>query len=212
VISLTLEGTRFRLRPIRERDLDYLRKLRNHPETRNYLGDPRRISAAQQKSWFRGLRGDAARAYYLFEMRQGNSWLPLGMARTHDIDRRNRSMGVGGDIAPAHRGKHYGRILYRLIFELGFRKRRLHRLWLLVLDDNDRARQLYRKLGFREVGVQREAIRRGGRYHDYILMDILAPEAAPPMGKSAARASVPPSTPPAARRAPGRRSGARRSR
>ncbi len=191
MISLTLEGTRFRLRPIRESDLDYLRKLRNHPETRNYLGDPRRITAAQQKSWFRGLRGDAARAYYLFEMRQGNSWMPLGMARTHDIDRRNRSMGVGGDIAPAHRGKNYGRILYRLIFELGFRKRRLHRLWLLVLDDNERARQLYRKLGFREVGIQREAIRRGARFHDYILMDILASEVARGRHRPTARRRAP---------------------
>ncbi len=178
MISLTLDGRRFRLRPIRAGDLDYLRRLRNHPETRNYLGDPRRITAAQQKAWFRGLRGDRSRAYYLFEKRQENSWLPLGMARTHDIDRRNRSVGVGGDIAPAHRGKGYGMILYRLIFELGFRKRRMHRLWLLVLDSNDRARRLYRKLGFQETGRQRKAIRRGGRYHDYILMDILAGEVA----------------------------------
>jgi RimJ/RimL family protein N-acetyltransferase len=177
-ISLTQAGRRFRLRPIRASDLGYLRKLRNHPETRSYLGDPRRITAARQQAWFRGLRGDASRAYYLFELREGNSWLPLGMARTHDIDRRNRSMGVGGDIAPEHRGRGHAKILYRLVFELGFRKRRMHRLWLHVLDTNERARALYRKLGFRETGRQRDAIRRGGRYHDYILMDILASEAA----------------------------------
>lgn len=174
---MTHGGTRFRLRPVAAADLEYLRRLRNHPETRKYLGDPRRISAAEQRRWFRGLAGDRTRAYYLFEKKQASGWIRLGMARTHDIDRANRGMGVGGDIAPAHRGQGYGTVLYRLIFRLGFEKLRLHRLWLHVLGGNRRARRLYAKMGFREVGVLRQAIRRGGRFHDYVVMDILRSEA-----------------------------------
>lgn len=174
---MTLGGMRFRLRPVEAGDLEYLRRLRNHPETRKYLGDPRRITAADQTRWFRGLEVDRSRAYYLFEKREASGWVRLGMARTHDIDRANRSMGVGGDIAPAHRGQGYGTILYRLIFRLGFGRMRLHRLWLHVLDTNPRARNLYKKVGFREVGLLRQAIRRGTRFHDYVVMDILRPEA-----------------------------------
>jgi RimJ/RimL family protein N-acetyltransferase len=176
VATLLDRGRRFRLRPVAAADLDYLRRLRNHPDTRRFLGDPRRISADGQRGWFRALQGDASRAYCILELHGPAGWIRLGMARLHDIDRRNRSMGVGGDIAPEERGKGYGRILYRLIFRLGFGRMRLNRLWLHVLAGNARALGLYRTLGFREVGRLRQAIRHGARYHDYVVMDLLKRE------------------------------------
>lgn len=177
VVTLIDEGRRFRLRPVAAADLDWLRRLRNHPETRRFLGDPRRVTAAGQRQWFRRLESDDTRAYGILEMRRPEGWVRLGMARLHDIDRRNRHMGVGGDIAPDERGKGYGAILYRLIFRLGLGVMRLNRLWLHVLPENARALGLYRKLGFREVGRLREAIRHGRRYHDYVVMDLLRDEA-----------------------------------
>jgi len=182
-VVLTADGARFRLRPIGSADLEWLRRLRNHPETRRWLGDPRRVTARRQRSWYRELGRDPSRAYRIFEMRGSAGWEKLGMARFHEIDRRNRSMGVGGDIAPEHRGRGYGRILYRLIFRLGFERMRLERLWLHVLEQNARARALYASLGFREVGRLRRAIRHGRRWHDYVVMDILREEATPPRAR-----------------------------
>lgn len=177
-VTLTEAGREFRLRPVGAADLAFLRNLRNHPETRRFLGDPRRVAAAGQRLWFRKLQGDPSRAYRILEVREPAGWVALGMARLHDIDRRNGHMGVGGDIAPDRRGKGYGKILYRLIFRLGFDSMRLNRLWLHVLPSNKRALALYRTLGFREVGRLRQAIRHGARYHDYVVMDLLRDEAA----------------------------------
>ena len=90
------------------------------------------------------------------------------MIRIHDIDQTNKNMGVGGDICPSYRGKGYGKVMYDLIFKLGFEKMKMHRLWLSVIELNTVARNLYKKKGFVETGVQREAIFQNGKYYNYI--------------------------------------------
>lgn len=52
----------------------------------------------------------------------------------------------------------------------------LHRVGLVTLESNARALALYRKIGFIEEGRERQAIFRGGQYHDLIAMGLLAPE------------------------------------
>jgi RimJ/RimL family protein N-acetyltransferase len=68
--------------------------------------------------------------------------------------------GVGSAVLP---------LVLRYVFEdMG-----AHRLWLDVFEDNARARHVYRKAGFQEDGVFREAIFRDGEFHTLMLMAIL---------------------------------------
>lgn len=53
---------------------------------------------------------------------------------------------------------------------------KLHRIELIVLDFNERARHMYRKTGFVEEGIQREARLVDNEWHDVILMGILEKE------------------------------------
>ena len=55
----------------------------------------------------------------------------------------------------------------------------LHRVWLTVLDTNAAARRVYDKVGFRVEGTIREGVFKDGRYHDQILMGLLAGEFRP---------------------------------
>jgi diamine N-acetyltransferase len=52
----------------------------------------------------------------------------------------------------------------------------MNRLWLLVLENNEPAKNLYKKMGFVNEGVQRQAIFKEGQYHDYIMMSLLRGE------------------------------------
>lgn len=54
-----------------------------------------------------------------------------------------------------------------------FQQLRAHRLWLDVFATNARALHVYRKNGFREDGVFREAIYRDGEFHTLLLFSIL---------------------------------------
>jgi RimJ/RimL family protein N-acetyltransferase len=49
-----------------------------------------------------------------------------------------------------------------------------------VFERNDRARHVYRSVGFREDGLLREAIYRDDAYHSLVLMSVLDREFLPP--------------------------------
>lgn len=160
------------LRALEETDLEWVKNLRNHPQTWPYLGTFRFINSFQQKKWFEKINADETKIYLIFGYKNKN----LGLVRLTEIDRINRSMCIGGDILPKERKKGHAKYMYKLIFKLGFEVWGMNRLWLLVLATNDHALRLYKKLGFKEEGKQRKAIFRNGRYIDYIMMSILSEE------------------------------------
>jgi len=73
-------------------------------------------------------------------------------------------------------GHGYGSEAIRLAIGYGFKRLKLHRIQLIVLDFNKRAHHAYRKVGFVEEGVQRDALLVGGRWHDVIMMGMLKRE------------------------------------
>ena len=49
----------------------------------------------------------------------------------------------------------------------------MNRLWLSVLEYNLRAINLYKKIGFTQEGVSREAIFKNGKFENYVMMSLL---------------------------------------
>ncbi|MGC9293007.1 MAG: GNAT family N-acetyltransferase [Acidobacteriaceae bacterium] len=66
-----------------------------------------------------------------------------------------------------------GSAVLSLVMQYVFEDLGAHRLWLDVFEDNLRARHVYRKAGFQEDGVFREAIYRDGEFHTLVLMAVL---------------------------------------
>ena len=53
---------------------------------------------------------------------------------------------------------------------IDFARGRVELLQLAVVRDNEPARRFYASLGFVEYGIERKALKQGGRYYDEILM------------------------------------------
>ncbi len=70
----------------------------------------------------------------------------------------------------------HGQSAMGLLMHRVFEDLNAHRLWLDVLDDNQRAQHVYRKLGFVEEGRLRQAARRGGEWRDLVLFGMLRTE------------------------------------
>ncbi|WP_221329426.1 GNAT family N-acetyltransferase [Actinoplanes sp. L3-i22] len=73
-------------------------------------------------------------------------------------------------------GQGYATDAMRTACRYGFDRMRLHRIWLTVLDGNDAAHHVYRKIGFVDEGRLRQVNRRDGQWRDAHLMGLLAGE------------------------------------
>ena len=161
------------IREVEQRDLERMRVLRNDPSTWVYLTDISFVSALAQERWFAKVSDSTNRKYFVVHDAEHEF---VGIVRCDEIDHLNRSMRIGCDIIPELRGQGYGSRVFDLLLKYCFDFMNMHRLWLLVIDTNEVAIRLYAKKGFREEGRYREALFRGGRYHDYIAMSVLEDE------------------------------------
>lgn len=84
-------------------------------------------------------------------------------------------MGIGiGD--RAYWGHGYGRDAVRVLLNYAFRLRNLHKVWLTVNSNNERAIRSYRACGFIEEGRLRHHVWSNGKYVDLVYMGILHDE------------------------------------
>lgn len=102
--------------------------------------------------------------------------VPIGEINYSNYDSRNQKAELGIKICSIEeQGKGYGLdALYHFI-DFMFRFLNLNKIELTTMIDNKRAQQLYRKLGFQDIGIIRDAYfdSRYGRFSDVIFMDLL---------------------------------------
>lgn len=79
-------------------------------------------------------------------------------------------------VGPDHVGKGYGPEATNLMIDYGFLELGLNKIELQVWAFNDRAIRSYERCGFVREGVRRAATFHDGRFHDQVLMGMLAKE------------------------------------
>jgi RimJ/RimL family protein N-acetyltransferase len=79
-------------------------------------------------------------------------------------------------IVIVEKGKGYGRATLEWLLNKAFHDLGAHRVWLTVMEDNDRARSLYRSLGFIEEGKLRECVKSLTGFRSVWLMSLLRSE------------------------------------
>lgn len=80
------------------------------------------------------------------------------------------AMGIGES---EYRGKGYGEDAMRVAMRYAFEELNLFRVTLNVIAYNQRARRMYRKIGFAEEGCEREFCQRDGQRYDLVYMGLL---------------------------------------
>jgi len=171
-------GEKVRLRAIEKSDLERYVQWFNDPEVTRFLGRHMPMSMADEERWFDSQQKLSAegRAMALDAM-DGKRWVHIGGAGLHDIDWQSRFAEAGisiGDKRYWNRG--FGTDAMRTLLRHGFDGLNLHRIYLRVFVDNERAIAIYRHLGFSEEGRLRKHFFRRGEYHDMLVMGILQPE------------------------------------
>ncbi len=102
---------------------------------------------------------------------------PIGVISLMNISEANDSAELSVIVGhPEDRHQGYGAEAIDAIVRYGFEELGLHRVGLSVFEFNEGAISTYEKLGFREEGRLRQALKRDGTFHDAILMSVLGSE------------------------------------
>ena len=102
---------------------------------------------------------------------------PIGVISLMNISDANDSADLSVIVGhPEDRHHGYGAEAISLLLTYGFEELGLNRVGLSVFEFNEEAISTYEKLGFREEGRLRRAIKRDRTYHDALLMSILRDE------------------------------------
>jgi RimJ/RimL family protein N-acetyltransferase len=173
---LNITGDKIALGPIRRDLVPLYQRWINDFEVTRTLGigtGPMTLEAEQ--AWYDGAsrRGHDA----LFTIYERVTLRPIGNTGLHDVDLSHGTAEFGIVIGDKECwGRGCGTEAATLMLDYGFHALGLHNIWLRVYDFNERGIRAYTRAGFREIGRRREAVRRGQRYYDLVLMDCLAPK------------------------------------
>ena len=99
---------------------------------------------------------------------------PVGSVYVRDIDTTHHKAEYGIFIGEKDaRGKGYGTAAAKLMIQYCFDELALHRLFLRVYAENERAIRSYEKAGFVKEAHLRDDVYMDGEYKDIVLMGIL---------------------------------------
>lgn len=175
-----IAGKKVVLREYRQTDLPEIKAWVNNPRVRKHLGFSVFPQTVEESQEFlnRQLKHDSNRDYtFVICLREDSEQKYIGGVGLHDIDYLNRHAEIGIAIGrEEHHGKGLGREAIELICAFAFLRLGLHKLSLRYFAYNKRGEACYRKAGFKEVGRLREHHFFNGRFHDEVLMDLLAGE------------------------------------
>ncbi|MFQ5568446.1 MAG: GNAT family N-acetyltransferase [Rhodothermales bacterium] len=157
---------RISVRPTTRQDLDYVLRIEHDPENARFVvpWTPAQHRYAVTMSDF---------AHWIIQAEpQDNA---VGYLMLAGLGNRDRNVEFKR-LVIEEKGKGYGREALHLVEQVVFTRLRAHRLWLDVMEHNERARRLYHAAGFVEEGILRECLRVDDRYLSLVVMSKLAHE------------------------------------
>jgi len=172
-------GERIRLRAVEREDIPRYVEWLNDPEVTRGLGMYLPLSMADETRWFENLanRGVPERPLAVDVKMADSAWKHIGGVGFERVDWINSLAEFGiviGDKSFWDQG--YGTEATRLMLKYGFETLNLNRISLVVFETNPGAIRVYKKVGFVQEGLLRQAIYRNGCYINVLLMSILRSE------------------------------------
>lgn len=166
---MILKGENIILRPLKMSDVPRFIKWLQDP-TVNKFTLRRKVGLKEERKWIHGLKKDKNNLTFAIDTKNG---IHIGSINLYLVKLDNNAIF---DIFIGDKNywdKGYGTNASKVIIDYGFRKLNLHKIFLDVYEYNKRAIRLYKKLGFKIEGAQRENILYNGKFYDKILMGIL---------------------------------------
>lgn len=162
------------LRELSRNDKEIINCWRNDKDLVDLLGSPfRYIDQSVDSNWLESYFSNRANCIRLAICEASNQKI-VGAVYLLSIDwiSRNCELAIWiGD--KQHRGRGVGKFAVNKVLEHAFSDLNLHRVYLTVLEKNEPAFALYKKVGFIQEGLLRQSVYKNGIYYNMIQMSIL---------------------------------------
>lgn len=168
-----LEGERIRLVPMTVEMLENYPRWFADSEVTRYMGITGVPSIKHEQEWYD--KTAEGRDDILWAIVVGDKH--IGSTGIHQISWRNRHAVTGNLIGDKTEwGKGYGSEAVALRTRYAFQETPLEKLQTEAFLDNIGSRRCLEKAGYRQYGIARRHIFRGGKWHDMWLADVLREE------------------------------------
>lgn len=172
-----IEGLTVRLRGLELADAETIHKNWNSIELRTYLASRTPNSVDEERDFIKASWNSKKTGNLVLGIETLAQNKLIGTVGFTRLWSQNVSAEVGIAIwEPVDRSMGYGTEAMHLLSFYAFEIIGYHRLQLHVISFNKRAIASYKKAGYKEIGVLREADFIYNKYHDMLLMELLANE------------------------------------
>lgn len=173
---MIIYGEKIVLRAVEAEDNDMLLELINDPETETMLGGSSwPISRAEQLSWFekQEKKQDVLRCIVAIKETEK----AVGTVILSDINQKNGTAQIHIKMSnDGGRGKGYGTDAIKTMIKYALAELRLNCIYAEILTYNEISKHLFEKCGFKQEGVLRSRVYKGGKYVDVLSYSILKSE------------------------------------
>ncbi len=160
-------------------DVDHIMTHFNDLELRSTLMHQLPMSREEEEDWIRNTwRAKQKGEAYVFSIieKKSEEWLGnVGLTIKPPLSARRAELGIA-IMDKTKQGKGYGTDAVRTMCAFGFQILGLNSIMLKHVTFNEQGRKAYEKVGFKEVGRERQATFVLGKFYDMVIMDILRSE------------------------------------
>jgi len=113
----------------------------------------------------------------MIDIRKGKRYKTIGTIDLFDFDPHNQRAGVGILIADvSERKKGYASMAVNMMIKYCFSVMGIHQLYCNIEAGNTISIKLFEKAGFKKTGVKKEWLRRGNKWTDELMYQLINPE------------------------------------
>ncbi len=161
------------LRDVGAEDREKILRWRNSPEVAKYMYTDHHIGAREHERWFERILQDRTCRYWIIVC-DGQD---VGLANLYGLDEQNQRCYWAFYLAsPDVRGKGVGSFVEYSVLRYVFEELKLRKLCCEVLGSNEAVVSIHKSFGFREEGLFREHIFKGGQSIDVVCLAMLRHE------------------------------------
>jgi diamine N-acetyltransferase len=164
-----LQGQDINLRALEIQDLDFLYDLENDASIWEVSGTIVPYSKGVLKSYLQNSHRDIYEVKQLRLVIENKNGDTLGLIDLYDFDPKNKRVGLGLVVKEENRDNGIGAQAIQALCVYIFTTLGLHQVYASILEENERSIHLFKKMGFKKVGVKRDWVFSNNEYKNELL-------------------------------------------